>query len=226
MFRTTLKSLTARMLRLLLTATAIVLGVAFATGALVLTDTSTRLFDEQFAESTAGVDVIVRATAAFGSAMGVEVERDPVPAEALNTIRTTDGVAGAEGSVRGSALLVVDGEAVVPGGPSVGLSWGDAPYSPYRLADGRPPRTDGEVVVDVATAEAYGVLATPWASPSPTAAGRPRSLGPPASATRQACRTRRSPSSRPPPPRSSSASTPAGRRSRSSPIVPVGVSQV
>jgi putative ABC transport system permease protein len=157
MLRTTLKSFAARKLRLLLTATAIVLGVAFATGALVLTDTSTRLFDEQFAEATAGVDVVVRDAAAFGSAMGVEVERDPVPTETLDTIRATEGVAGAEGSARGSALLVVDGEAAVPGGPSMGLSWGDAPFSPYRLADGRPPRTDGEVVVDVATAEAYGV---------------------------------------------------------------------
>ena len=157
MLRTTLKSLAARKLRLLLTATAIVLGVTFATGALVLTDTSTRLFDDQFAQATAGVDVVVRDAAAFGAAMGVEVERDPVPADVLETIRTTSGVAGAEGSVRGSALLVVDGEAVVPGGTSMGLSWGEEPYSPYALSAGRAPRTDGEVSIDEATAEAQGV---------------------------------------------------------------------
>lgn len=159
MLRTALKSLFARKLRLLLTATAIMLGTAFITGTLVLTDTSTQLFDDQFAQATAGVDVIVREAAEFGAAMGVEVERNPVPAEVLASIRATPGVAEAEGTVRGSALLVVDGEPAIPGGASVGMSWADEPYNPFRIATGRPPRTDDEVVIDRATATAAGIEA-------------------------------------------------------------------
>lgn len=83
MLRATFKSVAARKLRLLLTATAIVLGVAFVTGTLVLTDTSTRLFDDQFSQATAGVDLVVRDAATFGAAMGVEVDRDPVTDQTL-----------------------------------------------------------------------------------------------------------------------------------------------
>lgn len=157
MLRTTVKSLAARKLRLLLTATAIVLGTTFVTGTLVLTDTSTRLFNDQFAQATAGVDVVVREAATFDAAMGVEVERNPVPAEVLEAIRATAGVAGAEGVVRGSALLVVDGEPVIPSGPSIGGSWNSGPYNAFEIAVGRPPRAGGEVVVDRATATSAGV---------------------------------------------------------------------
>jgi putative ABC transport system permease protein len=159
MLRATFRSLAARKLRLLLTATAIVLGVTFATGTLVLTDTSTRLFDDQFSRSTAGVDVVVRDAAAFGAAMGVEVDRDPVADQTVDRIRRTEGVAGAEGVVRGSALLVVGGQPVIPGGVSAGLSWSPAPYNPFELRTGREPTVTGEVVIDQATADAHDVAA-------------------------------------------------------------------
>jgi putative ABC transport system permease protein len=86
MLRITLKSLAARKLRLALTAIAIVLGVAFVTGTYILTDTSNKLFDEQFADVVDGVDLVVRSGAAFGAAHGIEVERDPVPDTAVTTI--------------------------------------------------------------------------------------------------------------------------------------------
>ena len=136
MLQATLKALAARKLRLLLTATAIVLGVAFVTGTLVLTDTSSRLFDDQFAQATAGVDLVVRDQADFDAAMGVEVERDPLPAGLVDRIRQVPGVGQAQGTVQGSALLVVEGEAVVPPGKSVGASWTPAPFNPFVLASG------------------------------------------------------------------------------------------
>lgn len=157
MLRATLRSLAARKVRLALTAFAIVLGVSFVTGTLVLTDTSSRLFDDQFAQATAGVDVVVRDAATFDAAYGVEVDRDPVTAEVAERVRRTDGVAGAEGVVRGSALIVADGEPIVPAGPSVGLSWSEPPYSPFLIDAGRPPAGPSEVVVDRATATATGI---------------------------------------------------------------------
>jgi len=48
MFRTTIKSLLARKLRLTMSALAVVLGVAFVVGAFVLTDTLGRPFTDLF----------------------------------------------------------------------------------------------------------------------------------------------------------------------------------
>lgn len=157
MFRAGLKGLLARKLRLALTMVAIVLGVMFVTGSLVLTDTSSRIFDDLFSENAAGVDLVVRQESEFGSAMGVEVEHDPVPVSAIDRIRAIDGVAGAEGSVKGQALLIVNGEAIVPKGASVGASWLDQPYGAFTIRDGRPPAAEGEIVIDAATAHQHGL---------------------------------------------------------------------
>ena len=65
MWRATIKSLLARKLRLLLTAVAVVLGVGFVAGTLVLTDTATATFDQLFGDIYAGTDVVVQAQSAF-----------------------------------------------------------------------------------------------------------------------------------------------------------------
>jgi putative ABC transport system permease protein len=156
-FRVALKGLLSRKLRLLLTVAAIVLGVAFVTGSLVLTDTSSRIYDDLFTETAAGVDLVVRQAAEFESAMGVEVEHDPLPLSVVDTIRDIDGVAGAEGAVKGQALLAVPGgDAIVPRGTSIGASWLDPPYGAFAIRDGRSPAGEGEVVIDAATAAGNG----------------------------------------------------------------------
>ena len=67
MFRTTLKDLSARKLRLLTTSIAVLLGVAFMAGTLVLTDTIGKTFDDLFADVNSGTDAYVRAELAFDS---------------------------------------------------------------------------------------------------------------------------------------------------------------
>lgn len=157
MLRTTLRSLSARKLRLALTAVAVVLGVAFVTGTSVLTDTSSTLFDEQFADVTEGVDLVVRTEAAFGAAMGVEVERDPVPDATLDVIRAVEGVEAAHRQIQGQALLFdAAGAAIVPSGSSVGMSWAPPPFGAFVLREGAAPG-DPELVVDAATAAANGI---------------------------------------------------------------------
>ena len=69
MIRTTLQQLAARKLRLLTTGIAIVLGVAFMTGTLVLTDTLDRTFTGLFADANAGVDAYVRSDRSVGEGM-------------------------------------------------------------------------------------------------------------------------------------------------------------
>ena len=60
MFRLTIKELVAKKLRLLSTAMAVLLGVAFLAGTLVLTDTVTKTFDSVLADANAGTDAYVR----------------------------------------------------------------------------------------------------------------------------------------------------------------------
>ncbi len=157
MWHATLRAVTTRKLRLALTVTAVVLGVTFVVGALVLTDTANELYADQFADANSGVDLVVRSTVAFDSGMGVEVERDPLPDRVADRVRAVDGVAGAAGQVSGQALLFApDGEPIVPDGPSVGGSWASRPFGMFTVRSGRAPGAAGEVVIDAATAAAHG----------------------------------------------------------------------
>jgi putative ABC transport system permease protein len=156
MFRLTVKQLLAKPLRLVLTFFAVALGVSFISGSLVLTETSQRLFDEQFGVATGGSDLTVRSAAAFGSAMGVEVERDPLPTDLPDRIASVPGVERAVPVAEGQGLLEFQGEPIVPQGPSILTSWSGA-AGPYTVQQGREPRTDREVLIDVATARTEGI---------------------------------------------------------------------
>jgi putative ABC transport system permease protein len=161
-WRATIKSLLARKLRLALTALAIVLGVGFMSGTLVLTDTATRSFDELFGNVFSGTDLVVQADRAFvpgpsGAGGGGGEERNPIPGEVLHAIREVDGVAAADGDVAGYAQVIdpVTGEAIQTGGaPTIGASW-DPNTSTLELREGEPPAAPNEVAVDAATAREH-----------------------------------------------------------------------
>src|SRR5437899_1327230 len=65
MLRATLKGLLGHKLRLIITALAVTLGVAFVSGTFVLTDTINHTFDKLFGEVMAGTDVVVRSKTLF-----------------------------------------------------------------------------------------------------------------------------------------------------------------
>ncbi len=157
MWRLALSNALASRSRLALTWLAVALGVAFVTGSLVLTDTSTRLLDDQFRTTAAGVDLTVRGAAAFDAAMGVEVQRDPLPAALADRIGATPGVDRVRAVASGPGQLQVDGRAVEPAGPTVLGTWAEAPFTAYELRAGRAPVADGEVVLDAATATGHGI---------------------------------------------------------------------
>src|SRR3954452_18500957 len=152
MWRLGLRNASAHLGRLLLTAVAVVLGVTFVAGSLVLTQTSQRVLDQQFRTANSGADLAVRRAVAFDAAMGVEVTRDPVPSSAIEKIRGVPGVEQVQAVARGQGLLTVDARPVVPSGPSLLESWSPAPFNPYPLRLGRAPAADDEVGVDVSTA--------------------------------------------------------------------------
>jgi putative ABC transport system permease protein len=155
-FRIALKGLLARKLRLFTTSLAVLLGVAFMSGTLVLTDTIGRTFDDLFANATAGTDAVVRGKAAITSDFGNQ--RDRVSASLVDTVRGVPGVRDAEGFVEGYTQVVgKDGKAVGNpgrGAPTFGRNWGTvAALNPFRLTQGREPRADDEVVLDLYTAK-------------------------------------------------------------------------
>jgi putative ABC transport system permease protein len=157
MWRLIVRNTLARRGRLALTMLAVVLGITFVSGALILTDTSRQVLDDQFRTANAGVDLVVRDAAAFGSAMGVEVERDPLPPDTVDRVRSVPGVASAAPVARGQGLIVAGGRAIVPPGRSLLQSWIEPPAGAFTLRAGRAPAAGGEVVVDAATADRYGI---------------------------------------------------------------------
>lgn len=156
MFRATLRGLLAHKVRLALTALAIVLGVGFISGTYVLTDTMNAAFDELFASTTAGIDVVVRDASEFEAQFGGS--REPLDASLLEVVSAVDGVRVAAGSVTGYAQFIAkNGEAIAPGGPpTLGFNWTPEPLNPMEIVSGSPPRGPGEVVMDAATARENG----------------------------------------------------------------------
>ena len=157
MLRATLRSLLARKLRLLLSAMAVVLGVSFVSGALVLTDTLGRVFDDLFVSTSAKTDVEVRGQALFEGQSGTA--RQLVPSSELERIRALPGVAAATGDVSGYAQVVgKDGKAYGSNGPpTFGQNYDAEPLtSSYTLRRGAAPGSPTEVAIDARTAEQTG----------------------------------------------------------------------
>jgi putative ABC transport system permease protein len=156
--KTTIKGLLARKFRLVTTALAVLLGVAFMVGTLVFTDTISKTFDELFATVSAGTDAQVRSKSVIDVGDGTEI-RNKLDAEILDVVDGVDGVAVAEGvvQVRGPVIVGSDGDAVRnPAGaaPQFGRNWlEDDRLNPFDIEEGREPRADGEVVIDRFTAD-------------------------------------------------------------------------
>ncbi len=151
MFHLTLRELAAKKLRLLTTAIAVMLGVAFMAGTLVLTATISKTFDGLFADGYAGTDAYVRGVSEIDAEFGAQ--RPRLDASIVDTINHVDGVAAAEGKVSGYAQLVDEaGEPVGnpgEGAPTFGESWTTvAELNPYRIAEGHAPSRPDEVVID------------------------------------------------------------------------------
>jgi putative ABC transport system permease protein len=159
MIRVVLRSLLARKLRLLLSTSAIVLGVAFVSGSMILTDTLGRVFDNLFVTVNAQTDLEVRGHVAIDGATGPTVLRKPVAASLITTIAALPGVAGVTGDVSGYAQIVrKDGSTYQTGGaPAGGINYDANPAtSPMSLRNGRAPVAADEVALDVTTAKKAG----------------------------------------------------------------------
>jgi len=152
MWRLAIKQVAAHRFRFVLTTLAVVLGVTFVSGTLVLTDTSQQLFDDTFTSRSSGSDLTIRTEVAFDEAMGVEVEHDPVSADLVTEVRGTAGVDEAAGMISGKGALLVNSEPVASTGQPLLLSWTGAPFGGFEITSGHAPQRDGELVLDQDTA--------------------------------------------------------------------------
>ena len=160
MRKITLRGLLARKLRLALTALAVVLGVTFVTGTLVLTDTLNRTFDTLIGTAYQHVNFQIRGTAAFNNdtaaAANGTADRKPIPASLAAAVRHLPGVAYADGSVAGYAQFVSGGNAIGGAGSALGFSFDpNRQLSSVRLVQGRAPSAADDVVMDRGTATKY-----------------------------------------------------------------------
>ncbi len=157
MWRVTIKGLLAHKLRLALTGLAIVLGVTFTTGTLVLTDTLHNTFTSLFNQIYQNIDYEVRGHVIFSSTGTVPV-RNPFPASVLEAVRRVPGVQVADGYVNGYAQFIQkNGNAVsTTGAPTIGMSYfHDQQLSSLHLVSGAAPTTGTQVVMDEGTARKY-----------------------------------------------------------------------
>lgn len=172
MLHTTLKNLGARKLRLLTTSVAVVLGVAFMAGTLVLTDTVGQSFDRLFADANAGTDAFLRDEADVSSPEGGD-QRSRLPDSAVAEVAAVDGVAAAEGSIIGFGQLVGPDGDPVGSAQSIGTfagAWNEVDeLNPFELVDGRAPAEAAEgqpyeVVIDQGSADEAGLAVGDTAS--------------------------------------------------------------
>ncbi len=159
MRKVTLSGLRARKLRLALTALAIVLGVTFVTGTLILGDTLNSTFNSLIGTAYQHVSFQIRGKAQLGNSNAAAVDsaayRKPIPESIAARVSRVPGVAYVYGSVEGYAQFMDRNGNAIGGGGSSTLGFSFDPnrqLSPYRLVAGRAPATSDQVVIDKETA--------------------------------------------------------------------------
>ncbi len=153
MFKVALEGLLRRKLRLVTTALAVILGVAFTAGTLVLTDTMSNIFNDLSAGVYKGTDAVVRAKAVFNGPMNMGEQRPLIDASLIPGLSQGPGVAAAQGSVLGYTRLIgKDGTPIGnpgSGAPTLGGNWGEVQaLNPFHLVAGHAPQAPDEVVID------------------------------------------------------------------------------
>jgi putative ABC transport system permease protein len=151
-----LKGLAARKVRALLTALAVVIGVAMVSGTFILTDTTLKSFTGLFTASTANTDAVISGKEIVkNSTNGSGVT---IPASMLEKVRALPEVKTAAGEVSPQEANVADiigSDGKKAAMESVGGSYdaATAVLSPFRLKTGKAPHGPGEVAIDAGTAE-------------------------------------------------------------------------
>src|ERR1700734_1465677 len=146
MLRVTLLGLRYRKARLALSALAIVLGVAFVAGTLMMTASISRSYSGSFSAGARNVSVAV-AERKSGDPPG-QIGGQVLPAAALAAVRAVPGVAAAAGRLGGPASLLGRNGKLLGAGFGINVT----ALNPFTLVSGHLPGRPDEVDVDASTA--------------------------------------------------------------------------
>jgi putative ABC transport system permease protein len=157
-----LKGLLGRKVRTILTALAIILGVAMVSGSFVLTDSIERAFSSIFSNAYDDTDAVVSGRKLLdwsqsGRAVVSEQVLDEV--RALPEVKTAAGtILDLSGDTNQAKILDRSGEPITGDNPTFGLGMNaeDEEFSPFELVEGAWAAGAGEVVIDKATASEHG----------------------------------------------------------------------
>ena len=176
------KNLKTYPVRILLTTSSIILGVAVIIASNIFSESNKSAFDNLFSGIYEGIDLVVNPVqedfagdfAGSGGQGPVSFDLKKIPDERIKEIENLPGVKGAWGEVLGFAqyikVLPVDcrshsyerqcSETIfISNGfaPTFGAAWDTSPYAKqWELVEGNPPTNNKEVVMDITTAENNG----------------------------------------------------------------------
>jgi putative ABC transport system permease protein len=165
-----------------LSASAIVLGVAFVAGTLVFTDTMGRSFADIVKGSTSDVTVRPIGSGSWDDT-SASVDTRTISASTLRKLQDIPGAARADGIVMSQTLFVVGRNGKLVGGtgaPTLSFNYENGPsitgQPALAIEKGHPPRGPGQVALDAKTAATAGYrlgdtvsMVTSGASPRRTA---------------------------------------------------------
>jgi putative ABC transport system permease protein len=159
MLRAVVKSLLSRKLRLFLSGLAVVLGVMFVAGSLVLTTSLGNSFEALFATAYQNTDVQVspkplkgaadQGTTALAGSRGV-------PASAVDTVKAVDGVASAKAQVFANGAEAIGHNRKVvatSSGQMYGTNW-TGTSDVLQLRSGHGPNAPNEIAINAGLAKA------------------------------------------------------------------------
>jgi putative ABC transport system permease protein len=157
MVRVALKGLAGRKARAVLTAIAIVLGVAMVSGTYILTDTIKSAFSTVFTRVYKNTDAVITGKSAVGGEGNEERTLPPSFQESLLArVQALPGVAEAAGGITDRAQLVGrNGKVIAHGGaPALAFSHhvGAERFNPLTLTSGNWPTGPDQVAIDAGTA--------------------------------------------------------------------------
>jgi putative ABC transport system permease protein len=152
-----LKGLLGRKLRAILTALAIVLGVAMISGTYILTDTIKAAFGTVFTTVYKNTDAVITAKSALGNNTNNNTLPPSFPESLLAKVQKLPGVAEASGGISDSAHLVGRNGKVISGGGAPSLAFsvhprGDQHFNPLTLVSGTWPVGPHQIAIDAHTA--------------------------------------------------------------------------
>jgi putative ABC transport system permease protein len=158
MLRATLKSLLSHKLRLLLSGLAVVLGVMFVSGALILTDTIGRSFDQLLGTAYDDVDVVVTGEE-LGAGGGGVPEGTPIPGSVVTDLaalpEVDDDPRAEVVAIGAKAIDNRNGKVVSTFSLRIGTNWvGENALT--QLREGEGPDRDDEVAINSTLARTGG----------------------------------------------------------------------